>query len=223
MRCELGIRVKVSVPQGFAALLSQGDAALGEGWGSRGASREYFVIGVALRVAIGQPGALRFFEQGGLLWLELLQRLLVNTVEFRVGPFPLIVHAVLHVLGGDRVFALRGGQRWKKEEKQKDKISHGRSSVRRESGLLARDGDSRLSQDVGNLCFAEAGGIVFKRDLIFLFVHVHAAQAIGVRKFAKPLQLLMAKRGMQVIGDFKKRHARDYTSEGPLPERYRRM
>jgi hypothetical protein len=33
----------------------------------------------------------------------------------------------------------------------------------------------------------------------------------------------MAKRGMQVIGDFEKRHAGDYTSEGPLPESYRRM
>jgi hypothetical protein len=166
---------------------------------------------------------LRFFEQRRLLWLELLQRLLVNTVEFRVGLFPLIIHAVLHVFGGNRVFALRGKQAWNEEEKQQDKIFHGRSSVRRESALLARDGDSRLSQDVGNLCFAEAGGIIFKRDLIFLFVHVHAAQAIGVRKFAKPLQLLMAERGMQVIGDFEKCHAGDYSSEGPLPESYRRM
>ena len=95
--------------------------------------------------------------------------------------------------------------------------------MHRESVRLARDGDSRLSQDVGNLCFAEAGGIVFKRDLIFVFVHVHAAQAIGVRKFAKPLQLLMAKRGMQVIGDFEKRHAGDYTSDELPSERGRQM
>src|SRR6516225_8031427 len=137
---------------------------MGEGQGSGGASREHFVVCVALSVAIGEPGALRFFEQRGWLGLELLQRLLVNTVEFRVGLFPLIIHAVLHVFGGNRVFALRGEHAWNEEEKQQDKIFHGRSSVRRESALLARGSDSSLPQDVGNLCFAQAGGIIFKRD-----------------------------------------------------------
>jgi len=80
-----------------------------------------------------------------------------------------------------------------------------------------------MSQDVGNLCFAEAGGIVFKRDLIFLFVHAHAAQAIGVRKFAKPLQLLVAQGGVQVIGNFEKRHMGDYSSDELPSGRSRQM
>ena len=121
------------------------------------------------------------------------------------------------------IFTSRGSQRWNEEEEQQGKIFHARSSLRRESALLARDGDSRLSQDVGNLCFAEAGGIVFKRDLIFLFVHVHAAQAVGVRKFAKPLQLLVAQGGVKVIGDFEKRHVRDYSSDELPSERGRQM
>jgi hypothetical protein len=87
-------------------------------------------------------------------------------------------------------------------------------AVRRESVYLASDGDSGLSQDVGNLCFAEAGGVVFKRDLIFLLVDVDAAQTVGVGKFAQALQLLVAEGGVQVVGNFEKRHAGDYTSDG---------
>ena len=74
--------------------------------------------GFALSVAIGEPCVLRFLEKCGLLRLELLQRFLVNVVEFRVGLFPLVIDAVLHVFGGDRVLALRGGQAWNEEEKQ---------------------------------------------------------------------------------------------------------
>ena len=51
----------------------QGDAALSEGKGSGGATREPFVVGFALGVAIDAPSALRFLEQGGLLWVELLR------------------------------------------------------------------------------------------------------------------------------------------------------
>ena len=152
---------------------------------------KHLVVGFTLSVAVGEPGALRFFEPGGLLRFELLQRFLVDAVEFPIGLFPFVVHAVLHVFGRDSVFALGGDEIWHKEQKQQCRVFHGCSRVvRRESVYLARDGDSGLSQDVGDLRFAEAGGVVIKRDLIFLLVHVDAAQAVGVGKFAQALQLL---------------------------------
>jgi hypothetical protein len=87
------------------------------------------------------------------------------------------------------------------------------------SARLSRDGDSRLSKDVNDLSFAETGSVVLKSDLVFLFVHVDAAQAVRISKFSKALQLLPSQRRLEFIADFKKRHAVNYsalTSRGHL-------
>jgi hypothetical protein len=84
---------------------------------------------------------------------------------------------------------------------------------------LSRDGDSRLSKDVNDLSFAETGSVVLKSDLVFLFVHVDAAQAVGISKFSKALQLLPSQRRLEFIADFKECHAVNYsalTSQGHL-------
>jgi hypothetical protein len=87
------------------------------------------------------------------------------------------------------------------------------------SARLSRDGDSRLSKDVNDLSFAETGSVVLKSDLVFLFVHVDAAQAVGIGEFSKALQLLPSQRRLEFIADFKKCHAVNYsalTSQGHL-------
>jgi hypothetical protein len=77
---------------------------------------------------------------------------------------------------------------------------------------LSRDGDARLSQDVNDLSFTETGSVVFKSDLVFLFVHMDAAQAVGIGKFSEALQLLPSQGRLEFIGDFKKCHAGNYSA-----------
>ena len=50
-----------------------------------------------------------------------------SAIQFSVGLLPFVVHTILHVFCGDSVLALRGGQAWNEDEKQKDQVFHRRS------------------------------------------------------------------------------------------------
>ena len=73
---------------------------------------------------------------------------------------------------------------------------------------FAGDGDAGAAEHVSDLGVAEARGIVFEGDLVFLLVDAEFPQAIGVGEFAEALELLKAQRGLQFISNFKKRHGR---------------
>lgn len=66
-------------------------------------------------------------------------------------------------------------------------------------------------QHARHFCFLQARSIVFKRQLIFGFIHAEAAQAVRVGKLAKAPQLLGPDRSLQLVGDFNKGHAWDYS------------
>jgi hypothetical protein len=75
------------------------------------------------------------------------------------------------------------------------------------------NGDAGLAEDVGDLGFVEARGVVFEGELVFLFVDVKAPEAIGVGEFAEAAELFEAQRRLQLVGDFKKCHKRKYTGK----------
>lgn len=75
-----------------------------------------------------------------------------------------------------------------------------------ESVDAAGDGDAGLAEGVGDLRFAEARGVVFKRQLLFGIVEAEAAQAVGVGEFAELEQLILAQRRLEFIGDFDEGH-----------------
>jgi len=73
---------------------------------------------------------------------------------------------------------------------------------------FAGDGDAGAAEHVSDLGVAEARGVVFERDLVFLLVDAEFTQAIGVGEFAEALELLKAQRRLKFISDFKQRHGR---------------
>ena len=79
-----------------------------------------------------------------------------------------------------------------------------------ESVYLARDGDAGLAEDVCDLRFTQARGVILECELILLFVDAEAAQAISVGEFAQPAKLFEAQRGLQFIGDFEECHEGKY-------------
>ena len=74
------------------------------------------------------------------------------------------------------------------------------------------DGDPGLGEGVKDLSFPEARGVVFEGKAVVLFVNAQAAKTISVGEFAQSLELLVAERRVQFIGDFEKCHVGHYTS-----------
>ena len=58
----------------------------------------------------------------------------------------------------------------------------------------AEDGDSGVAEDVRDLGFAEAGGVVFEREVEFGVVDLEAAEAVGVGEFAEGAELIVGER-----------------------------
>ena len=77
---------------------------------------------------------------------------------------------------------------------------------------FAGDGDAGLAEDVGDLGFAQARGVVFEGEVVLLLVDVEAAQAVGVGEFAEALELFVAERRVEFVGDFEECHGGDYSS-----------
>ena len=67
-------------------------------------------------------------------------------------------------------------------------------------------GYAGLAEYAGDLGFAQAGGVVFERQLIGGRVNAEAAQAVGVGELAEVAQLVIGERGLQFIGDFDECH-----------------
>lgn len=63
-----------------------------------------------------------------------------------------------------------------------------------------------MAEDVGDLSFAEAGSVVFERDMEFGFVDLEAAEAIGVGKFSEGTQLIVRERGLEFEFGFEECH-----------------
>ena len=74
------------------------------------------------------------------------------------------------------------------------------------------DRDADLGEGVKDLGFPEARGVVFEGEAVVPFVYAQAAKTVGVGELAQPLELLVAERRVQFIGDFEKCHIGDYTS-----------
>ena len=87
-----------------------------------------------------------------------------------------------------------------------------------EAGLIdsAGDGDAGEAERMGHLRVPEARGVILESDLILLLVDAEFAQAVGIGKPAETLELLKAERRLEFIGNFKKRHASDYSNWGQL-------
>jgi hypothetical protein len=69
---------------------------------------------------------------------------------------------------------------------------------------------------MGHLRVPEARGVILESDLILLLVDAEFAQAVGIGKPAETLELLKAERRLEFVGNFKKRHALDYSNWGQL-------
>lgn len=80
---------------------------------------------------------------------------------------------------------------------------------------FAGDGYGGLAEDVGDLGFAEAGGVVFERQLFFAVVHAKAAEAVGIGECAEAAELVGREGRLEFVGDFDKSHGPNYTSNGP--------
>jgi hypothetical protein len=68
------------------------------------------------------------------------------------------------------------------------------------------DGDAGLAEDVGDLRLAQARGVVFECELIFLLIDAEAAETVGVGELAEAVELFEAERGLQFVGDFEECH-----------------
>ena len=84
---------------------------------------------------------------------------------------------------------------------------------------FAGDSDAGLPEDVGNLSFAQSRRVVFKGELIFLFVDAKAPEAVGVREFAESAELFEAQWGLQFVCDLEECHESKYTGEKHNSER----
>lgn len=69
------------------------------------------------------------------------------------------------------------------------------------------DGDAGLGEGVGDLGFAEAGGVVLEGEGFAGVVDVEAAEAVEIGEFAEPLELFVAERREELVIDFEKCHA----------------
>lgn len=69
---------------------------------------------------------------------------------------------------------------------------------------------------MGHLRVPEARAVILESDLVLLLVDAEFAQAVGIGKPAETLKLLKAERRLEFIGNFKKRHASDYSNWGQV-------
>ena len=84
----------------------------------------------------------------------------------------------------------------------------------------ALHGNGGMAQHMLHLCFQQARGVVFKRQVVFVFVHANAAETVSVGKLAELAQLVVVQRRLQFVGDVHECHAssisaRARTSSGP--------
>jgi len=70
----------------------------------------------------------------------------------------------------------------------------------------AEDGDSGVAEDVCDLGFAEAGGVVFKGDVELGVVDLEAAEAIGVGEFTERAELIVGEGRLEFEFGFEKCH-----------------
>ncbi|HLZ11245.1 MAG TPA: hypothetical protein VKP58_01545 [Candidatus Acidoferrum sp.] len=63
-----------------------------------------------------------------------------------------------------------------------------------------------MAEDVCDLGFAEARGVVFERDLEPGFIDLEATEAIGVGEFAERAELIGRERGLEFEFGFKECH-----------------
>jgi hypothetical protein len=80
---------------------------------------------------------------------------------------------------------------------------------------LAGDGNLGLAEDVSDLGFAEAGGVVFERELLLGFVEVETAKAVGVGEETEVAELSFGERLVQFVGDFDEGHVGQYSRPAP--------
>ena len=64
-----------------------------------------------------------------------------------------------------------------------------------------------------HLGFAEARGVVLEGEAPGGVVYMEAAKAVKICEFAEALQLFVAERRIEFVGDFKKCHAGNYSSD----------
>jgi hypothetical protein len=76
-----------------------------------------------------------------------------------------------------------------------------------------------LAEDVGDLGFAQARGVVFEGELVFLLVDAEAAETVGVGEFAETAELFEAQWRLQLVGDFQEGHKGKYKGKRSESER----
>jgi len=76
------------------------------------------------------------------------------------------------------------------------------------------DGYAGLGEGVGDLGFAEAGGVVLEGESLARFIDMKTAEAVEIGEFAEALELFVAQGRVELVGDFEKCHARDYSRSG---------
>ncbi len=55
----------------------------------------------------------------------------------------------------------------------------------------SHNGDSGMAEEMGDLGFTQARGVIFKGQAALFFIHAEAAQAVKVGEFAEALKLLI--------------------------------
>lgn len=85
----------------------------------------------------------------------------------------------------------------------------------------AKDGDTGLAEDVGDLSFAEAGGVVFERDMTFGVVDLETAEAVRVGKFTERTELIVGERGLEFEFGFEECHSGIIAKRGSEERRCR--
>jgi hypothetical protein len=75
------------------------------------------------------------------------------------------------------------------------------------------DGDAGVAEDVRDLSLAEAGGVVFEREVTFGVVELEAAKAIGIGKFTEGAKLFVGEGGLELEFGFKKCHGESIARE----------
>jgi len=77
------------------------------------------------------------------------------------------------------------------------------------------NGDTGLSEDMRDLRFTQSRGVIFKGQPVVRLVNLEAPQAVSVREFAQPVQLLKAQGRLQFVCNFEECHAREYSRPFP--------
>jgi len=70
-----------------------------------------------------------------------------------------------------------------------------------------------VAEDVCDLGFAEARGVVFERDVKLGFVDLEAAEAVSIGEFAERAELLVGERRLEFEFGFEERHKKNYSRQ----------